>query len=152
MPTQVRCKTCRHIQLIITFKGSVTGKTYPIKATVNCKTANVVYVIECTKCNEQYVGETENTLHIRMNGHRSGIKHLRLEKPVASHFNSEGHSLENFSIFVIEQIHREEANLQKTKEAIGSGLLDRWSLRDLTSIHRSQNWNNDGPIGTVFHQ
>ena len=71
----------------------------------NCKTANVVYVIECTKCKKQYVGETENALHIRMNGHRSDIEHRRLEKPVANHFNSEGHSLKNLSIFVIEQIH-----------------------------------------------
>ena len=33
---QVRCKTCRHIQPIKTFKSSVTGKTYPIEATANC--------------------------------------------------------------------------------------------------------------------
>ena len=114
---QVGCKTCRHIQPIKAFKSSVTGKTYPIKATANCKTANVVYVIECIKCNKQYVGETENALHIRMNGHRSDIKHRHLEKPVASHFNSEGHSLEDLSIFVIEQIHREEANFRKAKES-----------------------------------
>ena len=114
---QVRCKTCWHIQPIKTFKSSVTGKTYPIKATANCKTANVVYVIECIKCKKQYVGETENALHIRMNGHRSDIKHRRLEKPVATHFNSEGHSLEDLSFFVIEQIHREEANFRKAKES-----------------------------------
>ena len=72
---QVRCKTCRHIQPLKTFKSSVTGNTYPIKATANCKTANVVYVIECRKCKKQYVGETENALHIQMNGHRSDIKH-----------------------------------------------------------------------------
>ena len=77
----------------------------------------VVYVIECIKCKKQYVGETENALHIRMNGHRSDIKHRRLEKPVATHFNSEGHSLEDLSIVVIEQIHREEANFRKAKES-----------------------------------
>ena len=60
---------------------------------------------------KQYVGETENALHIRMNGHRSDIKHRRLEKPVAK-----GHSLEDLSIFVSEQIHREEANFRRAKE------------------------------------
>ena len=54
---------------------------------------------------------------MRMNGHRSDIKHRHLEKPVASHFNSEGHSLEDHSISVIEQIHREEANFRKVKES-----------------------------------
>ena len=77
----------------------------------------MVYVIECIKCNKQYVGETENALHIRMNGHRSDIKHRRLEKPVAAHFNSEGHSLQDLSIFVIEQIHREEASYRRAKES-----------------------------------
>ena len=52
-----------------------------------------------------------------MNGHRSDIKHRHLEKPVAIHFNSEGHSLEDLGIFVIEQIHREEANFRKVKES-----------------------------------
>ena len=31
----------------------------------------------------QYVGETENALHIRMNGHWSDINTKKLEKPVA---------------------------------------------------------------------
>ena len=77
----------------------------------------MVYVIECTKCNKQYVVETENALHIRMNGHQSDIKHRRLEKPVAAHFNSEGHSLQDFSIFVIKQIHREEDSYRRAKES-----------------------------------
>ena len=118
----------------------------------NCKTANVVYMIECIKCKKKYVGETENALHLRMNGRQSDIKHRRLEKPVATHFNSEGHSLEDLSIFVTKQINKEEASFRKRKRATGSGLSNRWSQRDLTLIHRLQNWNNDGPIATVFHQ
>ena len=62
-------KTCDHIKPIKRFKSSVTRKTYSIKALAKCKTANTVYVIECTKCNKQYVGEMENVLHIQMNGH-----------------------------------------------------------------------------------
>ena len=29
-------------------------------ATENCKTSDVVYLIECRKCTKQYVGETDN--------------------------------------------------------------------------------------------
>ena len=86
-----------------------------MKATANCKTVNAVYVIECTRCNKQYVGETENVLHIRINGHQSDIKNRRLEKPVARHFNSEGHSLEDLCIFVIEQIHEEEVKFLESE-------------------------------------
>ena len=52
-----------------------------------------------------------------MNGHQSDIKHQCLEKPVASYFNSKGHYLEDLSIFVIEQVHREEVNFRKVKES-----------------------------------
>ena len=108
------CKTCNHIKSIERFESSLTGKTYSIKASTNCETANVVYMTECIKCNKEYVGETEIVLHIQMNGHRSDIKHQRLEKPVAAHFNSEGHSLQDVSIFVINQIHRvEQGSSQK---------------------------------------
>ena len=96
----------------------------------------MVYVIECTKCNKQYVGETENVLHIRMNDHGSDIKRRCLEKPVASDFNSEGHSLEDLSIFVIEQIHKEEANFQKGKESHWI-----WALRSLVPEGLNYNLN-----------
>ena len=59
------------------------------KATANCNTANVVYVLECLKCRKQYVGEAENALHIQMNGYQSDIKHRCAEKLVAIHFSSE---------------------------------------------------------------
>ena len=52
-----------------------------------------------------------------MNAHRLDIKHQRLKKPVAAHFNSEGHSLQDLSIFVIKQIHREEASYRRVKES-----------------------------------
>ena len=113
---QPRCKTCRHIKAVETFKSSITGKMYKVKATTNCKTSNVVYVIECNCCRKQYMGETENALHVQMNGHQSDINHRSLEKPVAQHFNSNGHSLEDLSVFKIEKIHREAATFSKAKE------------------------------------
>ena len=114
---QPRCKTCQHIKPVDRFKSSATGKDYRVKATANCKTTNIVYVIECNKCKLQYVGETENALHIRINGHRSDIKNRRLEKPVAKHFNLSNHSLKDLFIFVIEKIHRDDAGFRKAKES-----------------------------------
>ena len=70
-----------------------------------------------TNVKKQYVGETENALHVRMNGHCSDTNHRRLEKPDAKHFNSMGHSLEDLSIYIIEEIHREDAVFRKAKES-----------------------------------
>ena len=52
---------------------------------------NLVYLISCKKCGLQYVGETENTLHMRMKRHRSDIKTRKTEKPVAAHIFQPDH-------------------------------------------------------------
>ena len=43
-----------------------------------------------------------------------------MEKRAAKHLNSTGHSLEDLSVFVLEQIHRDEANFHEEKESTGS--------------------------------
>lgn len=52
----------------------------------------------------QYIGETENPLHIRMNGHHSDITMRKLDKPLASHFNQPDYSLEDLKVMRIEKI------------------------------------------------
>ena len=47
------------------------------------------------KCGVQYVGETENHLHIRINSHRSDIHTKKTEKPVAAHFCQPDHSVDD---------------------------------------------------------
>ena len=74
-----RCLTCTHILTGTTVHSTVAGCSFKVRATVNC---NVVYVIQCRRCAMQYVGETKNPLHIRLNGHCSDITHRHLEKPV----------------------------------------------------------------------
>ena len=88
-----------------------------MKATADCRTKNVVYLIECAKCSIQYVGETENALRVRLTGHRSDINHQRLDRPVAHHFNQPHHSLKDLTIMIIEKIYREDANFRKLKES-----------------------------------
>ena len=88
-----------------------------MKATADCRTKNVVYLIECAKCSIQYVGETENALRVRLTGHRSDISHRRLDRPVAHHFNQPHHSLKDLTIMIIEKIYREDANFRKLKES-----------------------------------
>ena len=85
--------------------------------TANYKTKNVVYLIQCNKCGKQYVGETENALHLRMNGHRSDYNRKLSDKPVALHFNTVGHTFGDLSVMVIEQLWKNEAIHRKTRES-----------------------------------
>ena len=46
-----------------------TGQTFKIKSHITCETSNVIYMIQCTKCNLQYIGETKRRLKDRFNEH-----------------------------------------------------------------------------------
>ena len=65
-------------------------------------------LISCKKCSIQYVGETENPLHIRMNGHRSDIRTGKTEKPVAAHFTLPDHSVDDLEVMGIEKIRESD--------------------------------------------
>jgi hypothetical protein len=52
-----------------TFSAKIGAKT-SLKDMMNCKTANVIYLISCKVCNKQYVGETK----LPLNKHRSDWK------------------------------------------------------------------------------
>lgn len=55
------------------------------------KSKNCIYVIDCKHCGKKYVGETKNTLSIRMTQHRYNIKnHKELETPLVKHFIEHG--------------------------------------------------------------
>lgn len=111
-----RCKTCQLINCADTFSSNTTGRGYKVKYNFKCKTKNMVYLISCCRCGVQYVRETENALHIRMNGHRSDVTTTKLEKPVAAHFNLQDHSLDDLKVMGIEKIWNNDTDRRKLRE------------------------------------
>ena len=112
-----RCKCCYEIMTTSSFRSHNTGRRYNIRSNITCKSRNLVYLISCKRCGLQYVGETENLLHIRMNGHRSDIRTKRLEKPVAAHFSQPDHSAVDLEVRGIEKIHRDNMQWRKQRES-----------------------------------
>ena len=52
-----------------------TGKIFKIYHNLNCKSRNVIYLIECILCqNKPYVGKSEPPSNLRTNNHRSDAK------------------------------------------------------------------------------
>ena len=68
-----RCKCYLQLQHTQVFHSKTTGKEYKIFCNVNCKTPNVVYLLDCHVCGSQYVGESVQPFNKRMNGHRSDL-------------------------------------------------------------------------------
>ena len=55
------CDICKHYLVVCnSFKCSVTNKKYYIKGDLHCNSTNVVYLITCKHCLEQYVGSATN--------------------------------------------------------------------------------------------
>lgn len=125
-----RCLTCLIFVESDTFHSESTNTTYHIRQPLSCHTTHVIYIITCTRCNIQYVGETTTTLRTRMNNHRNHIKHS-YDHPVARHFNAPSHTLNHLTVQPIEQVHsqdvayllqREKFWMQKLKTIAPHGL------------------------------
>ena len=54
-----RCKCCTSLITGNKITCSITNTEYTISQTMSCDNTNVLYVIVCTKCKKQYVGETK---------------------------------------------------------------------------------------------
>lgn len=95
-----RCRTCPHISVGTTFSSSINSRVFTVKGQISCKTTNLIYLITCTACRQQYVGETGRKLTDRLCDHRSAIL-LRKNTPIAHHFNLPNHSINNLKIMGI---------------------------------------------------
>ena len=104
-----RCKTCNHINATKTIRSNYTRRQYNIKYPLNCKSRNVIYLITCTVCNKQYVGETQRMLSDRFTDHRSNIS-TRKDTPIANHFNLPGHSISSIAIAPIDMVSAAEVS------------------------------------------
>ena len=103
------CLACKFMENSNEFKSTITSKRYKIQGHHTCKTPSVVYLITCTKCKIQYVGQTGNTIRERLYGHMADIRAKNTFKPVSRHFGTE-HDVTNISITIIQNTER---NLNK---------------------------------------
>ena len=47
---------------------------YKIFHNVNCANSYVIYLMECSLGNKQYVGKAETSFNVRLNNHRKDVK------------------------------------------------------------------------------
>ena len=153
-----RCRTCPSLVKNSTFVSNVTKKTYTSinhsSEAIACDSQNLIYLLSCTNCNVQYVGETTIKLSNRMNIHRTaktGCKHM------INHFK-EACPGASFSIQVIELF---EGNGYVGKKVCPSALKarvdreDYW-MKELRTIHpyglneRARGQDKNLPVGKLF--
>ena len=89
---------------------------WKINQNVNCSTTNIVYLIECIKCKERYVGESERSLKCRLADHRGYVSNNNFETATGAHFNQPGHNLSHLSITIIEKQKNTNEIYRKERE------------------------------------
>ena len=110
------CRTC-----LILMKGPIVdtgGKcAYNGHHTQTCRMQNLVYCLMCTKCHKPvYVGETGRQLKERIGEHLAYIR-LQRDKAVGLHFNTEGHTIDDVWVIIMEKLYDDSKQLRLIKEA-----------------------------------
>ena len=90
-----RCKTYAHVfQTVVITVPVLTGFDTKLPS-LTCTSRNLIYAIVCQLCQMLYIGETKTPLSTRFSDHlRSNLP----GRPVAAHFNSNGHTIEHAKI------------------------------------------------------
>ena len=81
-----KCDICRNFLICENrFKCKASGKSYFVKGNPNCNSANVIYLISCTNCGDQYVGSAKDFKN-RFRIHKSDINTGKDRCGTARHF------------------------------------------------------------------
>ena len=119
-----RCKTCPFITEGTTFYTFFsTNEQRQILHHISCSSSNLIYMIQCSRCKVQYIGETKRQLSDRFGEHRRAIEkaitHRHIDQPtaVSDHFILPGHSINDIELIPLELIHSNRDSIRKAREA-----------------------------------
>ena len=101
-----------------------TGKIFKIYHNLNCKSKNVIYLIECALCqNKPYVGKSEPPSNLRTNNHRSDAKNPDSIAVDRHFFENKDHDFEKHAKITL--IERLENTAHMTEQEITHNLEKR---------------------------
>ena len=80
------CRYCPTLNKSGTLISTTNGRKFQSMTKVSCQSSNLIYVITCTTCGIQYVGQTKNRILTRFQGHIFDITYDK-DTTVARHFN-----------------------------------------------------------------
>ena len=109
------CTACPYIKEGTSVKID-KNRTWKINKNVNCLTTNIVYLIECLKCKERYIGESERALKTRLADHRGYVMNVNHDTATGAHFTKPGHDLSHLAITILEKLKNKDDTYRKERE------------------------------------
>ena len=103
-PRKNMCKYCPILDLSGPIFGLHDNRSWRTWKNANCQSNNCIYAIECTRCNQHYVGQTSRHVGRRMYEHRTSILEENLDLSVGEHFSKKNkhEGWKDFKFFVLE--------------------------------------------------
>ena len=111
-----RCHICKNCMVFKNEFSCTATKTYKVRGNLTCKKDNIVYLISCKKCKQQYPGsDFKSNFKSRFRAHKSDINTSKGRCGVTKHFlnNCTGiNKVENVDVQLIEEINIGNYNLE----------------------------------------
>ena len=79
------------------------GTSHTTKSNYTCRSTKVVYLVTCKRCHKQYVGQTVNSLHTRIQKMKTDIKH-NTTRESTYHFRNNQHTTNDIQIEIIDHV------------------------------------------------
>ena len=115
------------------FVCQATGKQFYLRGHLNCESKNIIYIISCKKCKDQYVRSAINFKN-RFRVHKSDIKTNKDRCGTAQHFNDKCCDSVNPHIYLQVQLIEQIVG----SDCIEDRLWDRekyWQSQLFTTTH-----------------
>ena len=123
-----KCVACPFIKECKYLKRSFGVFNVKINKPVNYNTSNVVYIIECSKCTLQYVGETGREFKMRLKEHLGYVRNSKLNEPTGEtglHFNLPGHNISMLKASILEKCFHSSTTYRKQRGVFYSSLSNK---------------------------
>ena len=113
-----RCECCSHLLLSNAYKFKNVAVTFKLKTGFICDSSNLIYVVICPNCKEEYIGETDVNLtklrdRVRIYRQRIPQPHYQQLK-VKGHLHTYGGG--DFKIFAFLQMRSDSKALRQSSE------------------------------------
>ena len=104
-----KCTYCPKLTKVDKITSFHTKKTFkcinlPPRHRYTCELSNVIYIINCTECGLQYIGETKRPIRQRMYEHYRSVQKFNdlNSTPVSRHFTQPKHSVRNMEFSIVQ--------------------------------------------------
>ncbi|CAN7976705.1 unnamed protein product [Ixodes persulcatus] len=99
--TKPGCLVCKQMQHTSSASSTQSQFSLKIRGNLTCDSSNVIYLLECSVCKMQYIGQTKTAFRTRFNNHKSHSKSLP-SLALSKHLSLPHHSFEKLSVTILE--------------------------------------------------